>query len=682
MGFRTLKIKEYYFSDNDDILHDFYIPVLKEAKKYYRLSGFFSSNIFVNIAEGLSSFIDNEGKIYLIVGALLNNEDINAINKGIKNPEKCIEEFLLDQLKTTKNKIIADHIKTLAYMVANKQLELKIALIVNFEGDYIYNDEIMNSGLFHLKVGILEDDKGNLISFSGSINETASAWTNNIEEFKVFRSWESSENKYLRHDVKKFESIWQGNNVRFKIYEIPEIVKKYLIDISLFESKRGSTTNHDVILRDYQSKAILSWKSNDFRGIYEMATGTGKTYTAIFSMIEAKKYTITLFTIIACPYTHLITQWEETLLKIGFSPIKIYGEVRNWKELLNKIKFEYNIGINKYPIILTTHDTLSNYVFIKIMGDIKGNVLLIGDEVHYLGSEKRRNGLLSSYNMRLGLSATPKRWFDDEGNEEIINYFNGVVYEYDLRKAIEEGYLVEYEYHPYFVELNDEEIIEYKEMTAKVAKSYYASKDEKEKSELNNLYLILRKKIVINAEEKYEKLRYILNNLQPIRNCLIYCSPEQINIVQDLLNEMGIMQHKFTAREDIFTRKKLLDSFDKGSYQALVAMRCLDEGVDVPSTRKAILLANSTNPREFIQRRGRILRPYSGKRIAHIYDIIVVPTLHGEVDEEFYDLERKIMISELLRFHEFAINSNNYEGIKQIIKPIGLKYNIKEGDYS
>jgi superfamily II DNA or RNA helicase len=680
LGFKDLTLKEQYFSDDDNIIDDFFIPVLKNSKKYYRLAGFFSSKIFVRIAEGLSRFIDDGGKIFLVAGALLSNEDIKAINRGIKEPKKCIEEFLMNEFKTTENKIISDHIKTLAYMVANNQLEIKIALIKDTKGMYLDYDEINRKGIFHIKTGIFSDDYNNLISFSGSVNETLGGWSENIEEFKVFKSWSIIENRYLIEDVKKFEKIWQGETNRFELYNIPDIIHEYLADIILLDGYRIDNIDNKIVLREYQVEALNSWKKNNYKGILEMATGTGKTYTAINCILEVQRELNSVFTVIACPYTHLLEQWEDNLSKYNLNSTKIFGEVTKWKEVLNRIQFEYNINIIKNPIIITTQDTLSNNDFINIIKRIEGNSLIIGDEVHYLGATKRSIGLLSDYNLRLGLSATPNRWFDEEGSQEIINYFDKVVFIYNIKRAIDEGYLVKYSYNPYFIELNEEEIDKYKELTSKVAKSYYSSNNVEKNNEIFKLFLILRRRVIINAENKYAVLINILKNLSPVKKCLIYCSPEQIDRVQDILNNLGIMQHKFTFHEDNSTRQKLLDSFSSGSYQALVAMRCLDEGVDVPSTERAILMASSTNPKEFIQRRGRILRPFPGKDIAHIFDIIVVPTMSGSIDPGLYELERKIIITEMKRFREFSINSINAEDIQNMTDRILKKYEITEED--
>ena len=283
---------------------------------------------------------------------------------------------------------------------------------------------------------------------------------------------------------------------------------------------------------------------------------------------------------------------------------------------------------------------------------------------------------LDNYEFRLGLSATPSRWFDDEGTKTLMAYFNKVVYKFPLEKAIEKGFLTKYEYFPRFVELDAEEFEEYQKITKKIIIQYQNEKNQAKKNELLNLYCILRQRIIVNASEKFVALNQILDETKNLNHCLVYCSPQQIMEIQNILNKRGILQHKFTCEENLSERKELLESFDKGNYRVLVAMKCLDEGVDVPSTQMAILMASSTNPREFIQRRGRILRLYPGKTISTIHDIVVVPTLSEKVDPDFLEMEAKIMSKEISRYIEFAHSATNSGSAYATIAPIASKYHI------
>lgn len=310
-------------------------------------------------------------------------------------------------------------------------------------------------------------------------------------------------------------------------------------------------------------------------------------------------------------------------------------------------------------------------------------LFLIVDEVHGIGAPIRKNGLIEEYTYRLGLSATPKRWLDPDGTEYITNYFKDVVYDFSLKKAINtvnpdtgDTFLTPYEYKPYFVELSDEEINEYEKISKNIAKAYHNAKNYGEKTDWFSLLCIKRQKIIIDAMNKISTFFEILDEIGKVNHCLIYLSPNQLNKVQEILNNKGVIQHKFTLKEGtksedkyggISEREFLLKGFADGKYQALVAMKCLDEGVDVPPARIAIFLASSSNPRQYIQRRGRILRNFPGKDKATIYDLIVIPPPLNNVDKDFWELERKIIRTELKRYKEFAyLSLNRMECLKKI----------------
>jgi len=338
--------------------------------------------------------------------------------------------------------------------------------------------------------------------------------------------------------------------------------------------------------------------------------------------------------------------------------------------------------------------TLARDDFIKIIGTANTKLFLIADEVHGVGAPERKKGLLENYHFRLGLSATPRRWFDFEGTDELFKYFGGTVFEFPLEKAINtinpstgRTYLSPYEYKPYFVELTEEELNGYERETKKIAKAYHRSKDKGEKDKWFSLLLIKRQKIIKNAVNKFDAFGRILEEIGEIKDCLIYCSPQQINKVQVVLNsykKQNILQHRFTQKEGVkpedkygglSEREYLLQELSEGNYHVLVAMKCLDEGVDIPQARVAIILASSGNPIQYIQRRGRILRHFPGKECAIIYDFIVFPSLKG-LPKEIVEIEKKIIAKELNRYIEFAeIALNSVKCIRKL-REIGERFEI------
>ena len=675
MNLKDANLKSSYDSDADDILNEFYIPMLSVAKKYKRVAGYFSSTSLALAATGIASFIKNGGEMELIINVNLSEEDFEAILEGTKNPENVISEFIIKDLLSLADEIRKNHVRALAWLVAERKLRIKVA--------------ITDRGIFHQKIGILEDSGGNMVSFSGSDNESASGWLFNVEEFKVFRSWKDQELQYLMSDIKTFEKYWEGKAERTRVIDLPTAAKEQLMQLcpkskaeygQIIEAISGTSNQKQKrTLRDYQTVAVSNWINNKKKGMLEMATGTGKTITAIACLDAIKKDEQSLVTVISCPYIHLVEQWSRELSLSGIDAIKAFGNSTQWKpKVISKI-LDFNNERISLLTIVTTHDTFSSEAFIKIINEVNGKIMLIADEVHGLGSPERKMGLIDKYDYRLGLSATPKRWFDEEGTDVLYSFFEKTVFEFTLKDAIERGYLTPYDYKPIFVGLTFSEIEEYKRQTKKIAMAYAGASKSSEKTDISQLFSIIRQRIVTNAMQKYDALEKIISGLGDLSHCLIYCSPQQIGEVQDMLNQKKLLQHKFTADENAEERENLLSAFAKGKYAALVAMKCLDEGVDVPPTKIAILMANSGNPKEFVQRRGRVLRTFPGKSKATIFDIIVVPGL-DEIEPIYMDLETKIMRGELRRFLEFAmLASNSGEAVSKVV-PYATKYGIALGE--
>jgi len=283
--------------------------------------------------------------------------------------------------------------------------------------------------------------------------------------------------------------------------------------------------------------------------------------------------------------------------------------------------------------------------------------------------------------MRLGLSATPRRFLDEEGTEIIYNYFSKIVFEFSLEEAINrirpdtgKTFLTPYRYIPEFISLTQKEIDAYTKQTREISLKFHSKMNSEEKEELlKNLY-IKRANIIKNAENKYELLERILLNLpKPIKWTIIYCTPRQIDPVIRIVNRLGLRTHRFTMEEGTVPQKRfnnlserdyILKKFAEGELDVLLAMKCLDEGVDIPPARIAILLASSGNPREYIQRIGRVIRHYENKKEAIIYDFIVAPSVS---DTTLAEIEKKIFNKELKRSLYIAgIALNNSEALRKI----------------
>lgn len=705
---KDINLSFAYNSEEDNILEDFYIPALSSSISYKRIGGYFSSSSFALAARGLSNFINNEGKMKLIVNHILSEEDKEIIEKIDKDKE--LNEILIKKFEgwNLEDEIIKSHVKAFGWMMANDLLEFKIAIS-------------KKDRLFHQKVGILEDSKDNKISFSGSNNETASGWGGNIEEFKVFKSWEDGQKQYINSDESKFDKFWSNKSEKVKVVDAPEAIKKEIIktapknfsELSFdfkgsinFEGNKDSKRN--LSLRSVQKGALTNWKENDYKGILEMATGTGKTFTALSCLNSSIKNKDSRIIVVSAPYNHLLNQWNEELGIVKKQGIqKEFGELANitkknkiflgstnsnWKQDLSNKLLDVENGLLDKLIIFTTHATLSHEFLTSKISSTKKTSILIVDEVHGIGAPNARKGLLDSYDLRLALSATPERWMDEEGSNVINNYFKGQVFEFNLSDAINKvnpdtgkTYLTPYNYNPYFIELTEEEIKEYKKITGKIGKlSHYKNKDENYSEKFERL-LIKRADILKSAENKITALKNIISDIKKdhgsIKKSLVYCNDgSQLDDAEIVLNEIGIKEHKFTSNEGVrpedkygglSERSKIIKDFEDDHYQALVAIKCLDEGVDIPSAAHGIILASSTNPKEYIQRRGRILRRYPGKKKAYIYDIIVIPpdiNFQGKEGKAVKNIERNIYKKELRRYKEFAdVAENSGECLLKII---------------
>ena len=705
MSLKDIELKINYTSDIDNILKDFYIPALSQSKHYYRLAGFFTSSALAVAAKGIANLIKNNGDMKLICSARFNEEDINEIKNNQSGYNEIVENVLLRDINFFEDFLMENHVKALGWLYANKRLHIKVAILQDDDEipfDYI---KVNKLGMFHLKVGIMEDSEGNQISFSGSINETKAGWLNNIEEFKVFKSWDELGKSYLEKDFEKFNDFWNSNHStkifhsRVKVLDIPTAIEQKLIDLApkdisdldLKERKKPVIINpphrQEIILRKYQKEALAAWLKNNKKGIFEMATGTGKTITALGCLNKIYDNNENCISIISCPQTHLVQQWEEEIKKFNIkydSLLIASGSNYKWRKILSDAIDNNILGYENKIIIITTHDTFSSEDFQKLLKKVESpNLFLIADEVHGIGSIGRRKGLAEIFNFRLGLSATPKRWFDEKGTQKLYDYFGDVVFEFPLSKALIEinpetgqTFLTPYRYLPKFTILNDDELEKYIELTKKIIVLYSESRKNTEAAEKLERLLFLRADIIKDAKNKIELLKEILKELgSDIKWTIIYCSPKQIDEVVMIVNKLNIRAHRFTMTEGVTPSNKygglterdyLLKNFAIGKYQVLVAMKCLDEGVDIPPARQAIIMSSSTNPREYIQRIGRVVRRFDNKKEAIIYDLIVVPSFNG-FSKEIQDVELKIFEKEMIRFLEIANNAvNSITAVKAI----------------
>ncbi|MBO4642824.1 MAG: DEAD/DEAH box helicase family protein [Bacteroidaceae bacterium] len=695
MGFRDLNIKACYESGIEDIIVDFYEPTLSNAVQYDRIAGFFSSSSLAIVSRGLYGFIKNNGRMRLITSPKLSEEDAGVIRQYILGDFSALLRDFNSDIESLQDEIIKNHVKALGWMLSKGMLEIKLAIPVKSDGSLREEDEMDNKALFHQKVGVLRDYEGNELSFSGSINESASAWVYNDEEFKVFKGW-MQPNEYFEGDKKRFHELWNGLRENTKVYDLPDAIKQNLIQYSRdFDVETISVKKYlqlrrfkyekkesKISLFPYQAEALKKWRSNAYRLLFEMATGTGKTRTAIAGIEELKSTSKKFVVIISTPQNTLSMQWRDEIGNLGlmFDSIEtIDGTNNKWEQKLMKLLLSNAVGMCNHCAIFTTHATSSSEKFITVMTKYLSHEsisLFVGDEVHWLGASKLRKALLPIYIYRIGLSATPSRWFDDEGTNLLIDYFGNDSFEFSIHDALTEvnpltgkHFLVNYYYDISTVSLNEEETDEYHRITKQLVRLSKQKDNDDDAQERYERLLEKRANIIKNAYAKYEILENILDKLDAsgnIQDLIIFVSPKQINHVMEILFYRGVRFHRLTEAEGtrkdrryggISEREHIIKLFKEKTYKVLVAIKCLDEGIDIPCASMGILMASSTNPREYVQRIGRIIRQDENKSFAKVYDICVEKI--ADMDDEEIDLERQVRKKEYARLKEIADNSIN-----------------------
>lgn len=671
-----------YRSLISDAIQNFYIPCLKSSKHYLRSVGYFRSSIFLIIGPEIIEFAKNGGKISLICSHELNANDIEAIlqgNEEYKNTaKKKFDEEVEYILKESQSNYSC---KVLATLISCGVMNVKIAFKVK-----------PNSGIYHEKMGIFIDEYGDMVSFTGSKNETWSAWEDhegNHENIEVFSSWVNDDllTRTSKHKS-YYERLWNGdisglsveNLTKENLNRLSTVSEKDIDSIDVSKIRRISRKNllkaHKNIenLRDYQELVLKNWEKNNYRGIFELATGSGKTVTALKAIDDhTRKGQIAL---VLVPSSLLLKQWQSEIKKEIDNPFILLAGDGNIKWKKNIEIFSLDIKTEKRRIILATMQTGSNDEFLNQIKRIK-NLLIVIDETHQIGSDKNSKALEINAQKRIGLSATPRRHNDPEGTQKIFDYFDGVIEpKFSIFDAIGKA-LVKYTYHPHMLILSQTESDAWEEFSKKIKKEI-AKTNSKDKpiflSPLAKLWLIQRSRIAKKTSTKIDLARRVIQKYyESGQKWLIYCEDtEQLKSVKAVLSNEKIPLYEYYSNMD-GDQETTLNLFQhQGGI--LVSIKCLDEGVDIPSISHALILASSQNPRQFIQRRGRVLRKHNSKIFAEIHDALVTP-LSIESEPE----QLSLLKSEFIRAYEFskyAINSDSGMKIKQ--KALQLGFDINE----
>lgn len=721
MSFQELDIKREYRSLLDSVAKDFYIPLLIQAVKYQRAVGFFSSSCLVEISKGISELAKNGGKIQLVASPYLSDEDIEAIKSGYAMRDQVVKEAIRREMTEGKTPFEKARLNLLANLISDNILDIKIA----------FTEDSDRMGMYHEKMGIITDAEGNRVAFAGSMNESAAAMTLNYETIDVYCSWKGEVDRVIAKE-NAFASIWNDTEPNIKIIDFPElkqeIIDKYKYAVPDFEiDKKEYAPDIDTVLHtdlgvyteygpkfpewfklhDYQDEAITEWQKRNYRGIFDMATGTGKTYTGLGALTTlSKNLGHKLAAIIVCPYQHLVEQWVEDILKFNIDPIIGYSDSsqKDWpKRLKNAIRDQkLKVRGREFFCFICTNATFSSDYVQAQLAKIKSDTLLMVDEAHNFGAPYLSCLLYDNYKYRLALSATLDRHNDEEGTAKLYDFFAEKCIEYTLDRAIEEKKLTKYKYYPIVVTLTEEELEAYDNLSYEIGKCIMKDKNGKIKLSSKGEKLALkRSRIIAGAKNKLTMLEEVIQPYIHDKHILVYCGAtkgleqnqdrsdvdsediRQIDAVTDLLgNKLGMEVSQFTSKESVEEREVLKREFSAGdTLKVLIAIKCLDEGVNIPKIKTAFILASTTNPKEYIQRRGRVLRLAEGKEYAEIYDFITLPydtesvtsLTEAQVKRNF-----TLVKNELRRAEEFSRIAVNMVESASLIDEIKDAYGIQE----
>lgn len=703
MGLCDYHFETDYNKAYDNIADSFYLPCMRNSVRYDRISGYFGSTIYIIAWKALKDFVSNGGKMRIICSPCISEDDMKALQEGYSSKSSSIlmksikqeidDLFSLDYLQSPS--------RVLACLVAEGIIDLKIAVPST-------NNDPDIKRLFHDKVGTFTDSEGNSVGFRGPMNETYKGLSSdgNLESIDVFPSWEGDRDKSrLDRAQDYFNALWAKNVDGIIVYDFPEAARTTLIERSRGSNWRELIDEITVKItkaerwkadkspgakspRQHQVAALETWVAHNRRGIFEHATGSGKTYTAICAIRDAldRQESVVIFV----PSTDLLNQWKkelnDNLVGIDVNYL-LCGDNNNYWRKQNVLYSWTQYNPNSKRIVITTMDTGVNDQFQKGLAQGE-HLFLVADEVHRLGSQKRRSVFEINSGARLGLSATPVRYGDPEGTAAIMDYFGGIIPPpFTLSDAIKSGVLTPYFYMPLPISLTDSEQDEWDQLTKEinVMIARYANTTAGISGAVKNprvqMKLIARARIIKEASAKTMlALNTIKTYYKKGQKWIIYCdNRNQLKQVLSLLLNNGYDAYEYHSEMEGDRQQTLMYFSLNGGI--LVSIKCLDEGVDIPSTTHALILASSKNPREFIQRRGRILRRSEGKNFAYLFDAVVIPRkAHDEADKSTSIIEAEL--ARAVQFGEGAKNPSCIAELKIIAVDFGIDINkVSSGGY-
>ena len=719
---------------------EFFNNALKNSYLFDLELGYFNSAAISVLAYSFATFIRNGGIMRMAINHIVSPKDKMAIESGEDgHVDMPFDITNIHELRKSLDEYGDHFFRCLSYLIQEHRIQIRI---IKPKG---------TRGISHTKRGHFCDGD-TTVAFTGSANFTLGGFFNNREEITL--SFSDSPDpivqKRIANRKEEFNLLMAGNDESVEYLnarDLEEAIRteygrteiEELLDVeNKLRSYKQATENEPNRVeeswahgynagqtpsfpygkpRDYQQQAFLNWKANRQKGLFAMATGTGKTLTSLNCLLRIYKRYNFYKAVILVPTITLVDQWEQECRKFLFKGIvKISSKNRSWREELDAIKakeaFNLSGKASSYIIIATYASFARENVFRDLMDfpqAVLRQILLIADEAHNMGAGRildRLDGV--KYIRRIGLSATPERQFDERGNKALMKFFgcsdDNYTFEFGMKEAIEKGYLCRYDYFPHLVRLTDDEMQEYIRISRQLSKFFNYDKDGFTSSDDVLMRLLLKRKRIIHKavnkesifrsimERRYEKkgnLKYTLVYV-PEGNHPDSYDADRFTDVDSLKDDNDADRIINTYTEivrsisptttvkkfvsGIKERDSVLDDFSAGRLEVLTSMKCLDEGVDVPRSELAVFCASTGNPRQFIQRRGRILRHHPEKHKAELHDLVVVPVINAS--DECFSMERSLLRSELKRVRDFAFMSENadyaYEELKEVLSYYGL----------
>jgi len=668
--------RSIYFLPKDDVVKEALIPAFKSSSHVRILMGYFSSASFRQIADGLATFLnENDGTLEIIISPYVTNQDRSIILMDDDERQSYVENSMFS-VEKGKDSIENHCLACFGWLLSENRLDLKIALV--------------SDGLFHMKAWLFDDGEDAVV-LHGSMNQTERGMNRNFEQVKFVRPWVHQEARdEVEYFKDYFDALIDGQIGGVRLFELSMAAKQNLIlkykdsqsrpnepasitgstDEPLAERKRlkiPSYVNYETGDFVHQGQALNCWLNSEKNGILNMATGSGKTITSLICAYHVQETFDKIMLFISAPQRPLMMQWIDEVSEFGVSSENI-SEMNGWDaryKAIVKADRLLKFGSIDAAVFVISNDLLKSKKFLDILENTTSPKMLIGDECHNFGKDSLSEGLRNSFSAKLGLSATPVRQYDEEGSEFLENFFGKVCFNFTLEDAIGKC-LTPYDYYVKPVYFDHNEMDNFIDLTAQIGKLSWQA-ETSDTSSLDHLKR-QRRKLIETASMKIPTLRGVLSDeVSQLEHALIYCTdkdPEQLTEVNEMLNSIEVLFRQVTSLETsrIKDVSRILKSFRMGETKVLTAKRVLDEGVNIPETKRAYVLASNTVERQWTQRRGRILRKCKavGKEFAEIYDFVVLPfDALSKTPDELGTFDKKLIELELPRIREFSRLSRN-----------------------